>query len=359
MPSLKVSGAALAATMMAVLVSPSARAQETLPVAQAPAAPAYDEYPAADAPQGQGQPQPQDSPIPQYVEGPAVAAEGGSGYCYVGPHPVDTRVVPGPAFDDTQGQHIRPYAPIDLRLFSFRNGCYYFIGDPRDFGYGGQIYSYYGAHPILDAYGGGWCFMMGGHSHLWGQWSPYFSVVGPWYYWYGPYDPFFWSYWPYYSYYYRSYYPTFYAGGRYYSGGFRAAPPIHRVPTTVWRGSPPAVAGTPAGGWRGAPPAGPGASGTGAPWRGTPPPSSSTVGTWRAPSATPAVTPMRSTAPAPRGWGAPPSSAPRSFGPPPAGGGWRGSPAPSAPFHAAPAPSGGFSAPRMPSGGGFRGGHHR
>ena len=67
-----------------------------------------------------------------------MAVEGGSGYCYVGPHPVDTRVVPGPAFDDTQGQHIRPYAPIDLRLFSYRNGCYYFVGDPRDFGYGGQ-----------------------------------------------------------------------------------------------------------------------------------------------------------------------------------------------------------------------------
>ena len=76
--------------------------------------------------------------------------------------------------------------------------------------------------------------MMGGHSHLWRPWSPYFTVVGPWYYWYGPYDPFFWSYWPYYSFYYRSYYPSYYAGGRFYrGGGYRAAPPISRVPATA------------------------------------------------------------------------------------------------------------------------------
>ena len=108
----------------------------------------------------------------------------------------------------------------------------------------------------------------------------------------------------------------YYAGGRFYSGGFRVAPPIRRVPSTVWRGSPPAMAGTPSGGgWRGAPPAGPRPSGTGTPWRGTPPTANSTTGTWRAPAATPAVTPMRSTAPAPRSWGAPPGA--RELGRPP------------------------------------------
>ena len=110
-----------------------------------------------------------------------------------------------------------------------------------------------------------------GRAHpLVAPWSPYFTVVGPWYYWNGPYDPFFWSYWPYYSFFYRSYYPSYYAGGRFYrGGGYRAAPPITRVPATGWRGSPPggsaqarragAFAGRlpPAaprdGGWRGAP----------------------------------------------------------------------------------------------------------
>ena len=217
------------------------------------------------APQGQAQGQAQEPPIPPYVEGAPIAAQGGGGYCYVGPHPVDTRVVPGPAFEDVQGQNIRPYPPVDLRLFSYHQGCYYFIGDPRDFGYGGQAYSYYGAHPVLDVYGGGWCFMMGGHYHLWRPWSPYFTVVGPWYYWYGPYDPFFWSYWPYYSFYYRSYYPTYYAGGRFYrGGGYRAAPPISRVPATAMRGS------SPGGGsnFRGSPPSG--ATSAGA-WRGSAP----------------------------------------------------------------------------------------
>ena len=122
------------------------------------------------------------------------------------------------------------YPPLDLRLFELRDGCYYFVGDPRDFGYAGPTYSYYGAHPILDEYGGGWCFMIGPHTHLWRPWSPNFALVGPWYYWEGPYDPFFWAYWPYYSFYYRSYYPRYYVGGRFYHGGYATAPPIQRVP---------------------------------------------------------------------------------------------------------------------------------
>ena len=178
-------------------------------------------------------------------------------------------MVPGAAFEDVQGQNIRPYPPVDLRLFSYHQGCYYFIGDPRDFGYTGQAYSYYGAHPVLDVYGGGWCFMMGGHNHLWRPWSPYFTVVGPWYYWYGPYDPFFWSYWPYYSFYYRTYYPSYYAGGRYYRGGYRAAPPISRVPATAWRGTAPGMASG-SSNFRGSPPAGVGPSSQGG-WRGAAP----------------------------------------------------------------------------------------
>jgi hypothetical protein len=365
MPSLKVSGITLVAVAAATLLSSRARADEPMAVAQT-GQPVYDDYGSAAAQEA--------NPIPPYVEGPAVAATSG-GYCYVGPHPSDTRVVPGPAFDETQGQHMRPYPPIDLRLFAFRNGCYYFIGDPRDFGYGGQVYSYYGAHPVLDAYGGGWCFMMGGHYHMWGPWSPYFSVVGPWYYWYGPYDPFFWSYWPYYSYYYRSYYPSYYAGGRFYrGGGYRVAPPIQRVPATGWRGSPPSMAGTaPGGPLRGAPPSGAGTAPSGTPWRGTPPSSNATAGTWRAatppagsnatagtwrtPAPTPAATPMR-TAP-PSTWGAAPGGGWRA---PPSSGGWHGGSAPSggAPFRAAPPSGGGFSAPRFsPGGGGFRGGHRR
>jgi hypothetical protein len=319
MLSPKVSGAVFAVAVLGSLAGRPAHAQ--MPTEPGPAG----DYYASPPPSGPAEAAPQqETPIPPYVEGQPIPVAGG-GYCYVGPHPVDTRAQPGPSFDDAQGQHIHYYPPVDLRLFSYRDGCYYFIGDPRDFGYTGRAYSYYGAHPVLDAYGGGWCFMMGGHYHMWAPWSPYFTVVGPWYYWYGPYDPFFWSYWPYYSFYYRSFYPSYYAGGRFYrGGGFRAAPPISRVPATAWRGGPPGGAG---GGWHGAPPSG-GAAGGG--WHGTPP------------------------------------AAARAAAPGAAANAWRGNstvpsysaPMRSAPSYSAPRPGGGFSAPRIGGGGGFHI-HHR
>ncbi|MFL5307166.1 MAG: hypothetical protein ACJ8F1_18265 [Polyangia bacterium] len=190
----------------------------------------------------------QEYPIPPNVQGTAIPVQGG-GYCFGGPHPA-----PGGGWEATATAHVHNYAPFDLRLFSYRDGCYYFVGDPRDFGYTGQLYSYYGAHPVADGYGGGWCFMVGPHTHWWRPWSPNFTVVGSWYYWNGPYDPFFWAYWPFYSFYYRSYYPHYYAGGRYYRGGFRAAPPITRVPAYAGAGWRAAPAG--AGGWRGGAPGG-------------------------------------------------------------------------------------------------------
>jgi hypothetical protein len=321
-----ISGAAVAAFFLSALAAPGARAQDY-------------EYGPGDSYGGPAEGQGQEPPIPPYVEGQPIAAQGG-GYCYVGPHPVDTRVVPGPSFEEVQGQNIRPYAPVDLRLFSYRDGCYYFIGDPRDFGYVGQSYSYYGAHPVLDTYGGGWCFMMGGHYHMWAPWSPYFTVVGPWYYWYGAYDPFFWSYWPYYSFYYRSYYPNYYGGGRFYrGGGYRAAPPISRVPPTAWRGSSSGAGG----GFRGTPPTSASAA-AGSGWRGTPPTAASPAG----------GAGLRGTSP-----GGNVTAPFRSPAAPAPGAGWRGTapsstPSYSAPFRSAPS-GGGF---RMP-GGGFRGGGRR
>jgi hypothetical protein len=254
----------------------------------------------------------QEDPIPPGVEGQAVPSSNG-GYCYGGPHPA-----PGGGWEAVQTAHVHDYAPFDMRLFSFRAGCYYFIGDPRDFGYAGQTYSYYGAHPIADVYGGGWCFMIGPHNHWWRPWSPYFTVVGPWNYWYGPYDPFFWAYWPYYSFYYRSYYPSFYAGGRFYTNGYRVAPAITRVPSTGWRGAPAGSrAAATAGGWRGAAPGGTAAAPA---WRGAPAPSH-----------------------APPGYGGgyrPPAAGGGWHAPPPSGSGWRGGSVP-------------YAAPHGGGGGGF------
>jgi hypothetical protein len=228
--------------------APAPQVQEQLAAPPPEQMPVQVAAPAA-APE-QGPPQ-QDYPIPPGVQAAAIPVQGG-GYCFGGPHPA-----PGGGWEATPNPHVHNYAPFDLRLFSYHNGCYYFIGDPRDFGYTGESFSYYGAHPIADDYGGGWCFMVGPHYHWWRPWSPYFTVVGSWYYWSGPYDPFFWAYWPFYSFYYRSYYPTYYAGGRYFRGGFRPAPPIARVPASVgagWHGAAPGSYRAGAGGaWHGAP----------------------------------------------------------------------------------------------------------
>jgi hypothetical protein len=314
--------------------------------------------------------QQQENPIPPNVEGQAIQAQGG-GYCFGGPHPA-----PGGGWEATTSPHMHDYAPFDMRLFSYHEGCYYFIGDPHDFGYTGESYSYYGAHPILDTYGGGWCFMIGAHTHWWRPWSSYFTVVGPWYYWNGPYDPFFWSYWPYYSFYYRSYYPSYYAGGRFFRT-WRAAPAITHVPATGWRGGA-------SGGWRGSPGvsrggaygaaavggawrASPGgnayhaAPGAGGAWRGAPAPGGGyhapPMSGWHgSPVPSPSSSPLRA-APYGGGWHAPSGG----FHPAPSGGGWH---APSGGFHPAPsgggwhAPSGGFhgGGGGFHSGGGFHGG---
>jgi hypothetical protein len=261
-------------------------------------------------------------PIPPYVDAPPVAAQGG-GYCFEGPHPVDSRVEPGVTWDSTPGRHAHGYPPFDLRLFSFQNGCYYFVGDPTDFGYAGNTYSYYGAHPILAGYGGGWCFMIGPHRHFWRPWSPLFVTVGPWYYWEGPYDPFFWTYWPFYHFYYRHHYPTYYSHGAFFHR-HAVAPRITSVPRPMGR--------------------------AGAAWHGA-------GGGFRTPGAMPRTGAPGGFRPGPGAPGgfAPRSSpggfAPRSFSPP-SGGGF-------APRSFSP-PSGGGFAPRgfsAPSrGGGFGGG---
>jgi hypothetical protein len=343
-------GEAEAATTVAQVTAPAPSPPATAPAAAPPPAAAPAPAPAATAPTEE------QHPIPPNIEGPAVQAQGG-GYCYGGPHPA-----PGGGWEAVQNPHTHNYAPFDLRLFALREGCYYFIGDARDFGYTGQTYSYYGAHPIHDHYGGGWCFMVGGHYHWWRPWSPYFTVVGPWYYWYGPYSPFFWSYWPYYSYYYRSYYPSYYAGGRYYNG-YRVAPSITRVPPTGWRGPAmarpgggigsgmPATPGAPGGSWRGsgaAPAAGaPGyQGGPGGGWRGSTP-GAGTPGYQGAPA----------TGGGWRGGGTPGAGAPAWQGGAPSGGwggGYRGG-APSGGWGGG-APSGGGWRGGAPSGGGFRGG---
>jgi hypothetical protein len=291
-------------------------------------------------------------PIPPYVEGPAVQARGG-GYCFEGPHPVDSTVEPGVTWDNTAGRHVHRYPPFDLRLFNQQDGCYYFIGDPSDFGYAGETYSYYGAHPILASYGGGWCFMIGPHHHFWRPWSPMFATVGPWFYWEGPYDPFFWTYWPYYHYYYRAHYPVHYSHGAFFRSHV-VAPRIPVVPRpprlgTSWhawyRGS--ATPGRP-----GAPGAIPARPGMAAPGAMPPRPRMAAPGAMPARPGMPApgAMPARPMVPMQRGAAPSGSFAPHGYSAPaPRGGGF-----------SAPAPrGGGYSAPTPHVGGGHFGGGFR
>jgi hypothetical protein len=308
----------------------AAQAQEAEPAVPAD----YVESVAAD----QAGPPP---PIPPYVEGPAVQAPGG-GYCFEGPHPVDSNVEPGVTWDNTAGRHVHGYPPFDLRLFNQQNGCYYFIGDPSDFGYAGETYSYYGAHPILATYGGGWCFMIGPHRHFWRPWSPMFATVGPWFYWEGPYDPFFWTYWPYYHYYYRAHYPGHYSHGAFFRSHV-VAPRIGVVPR------PPRFSGARQGGYRGgAMPGRPGMAAPGAmPGRPATPGPGAMPGRPATPG--PGAMPARPMAPVQRGAAPSGTFAPHGYSAPvPRGGGF-----------SAPAPrGGGFSAPapRPSTGGGHFGG---
>lgn len=294
-------------------------------------------------------------PIPPYVEGPAVQAAGG-GFCFEGPHPVDSSVEPGVTWDSTTGRHTHGYPPFDLRLFSFQNGCYYFVGDPNDFGYAGETYSYYGAHPILESHGGGWCFMIGPHRHFWRPWSPLFTTVGPWYYWEGPYDPFFWTYWPYYHFYYRSHYPVYYSHGTFFRN-HAVAPRIPVVPR------PPRMGGAWHGGYRGAMPGRPMAAPGNMPPRpgvqapGAMPPRSGVQAPGAMPPRpgvqSPGAMPARPMAPIQRGPVPGGNFAPHGFSAPSPRGGF------SAPRGGFSAPQGGFSAPRGNFGGGHFGGGMR
>ena len=134
----------------------------------------------------------------------------GGGYCFGGPHPA-----PGGGWEATATPHVHNYAPFDLRLFSYHNGCYYFIGDPRDFGYTGQptaTTARIRSPTVTAAAGASWSGRTptgGGPGRRTSPWSAP-GTTGT-----GPTIPFFWAYWPFYSFYYRSYYPRYYAGGRY------------------------------------------------------------------------------------------------------------------------------------------------
>ncbi len=133
---------------------------------------------------------------------------------YCTPHPIPNEA--GGGWDASRGEHVRDYPPLDPYLFVERDGCFYFVGDPRDFGYQGETYAYYGSHPVAYDHGGGFCFHVGTHFHLWGPFGPYFMLSDGWWGWAGPLPGWYWWYYPYYHRYWTGYYPRYYGGGRYH-----------------------------------------------------------------------------------------------------------------------------------------------
>ena len=189
------------------------------------------------------------APVPPTVEQPRGGRRTGGLYCYTGPHPVDTRVAAGGPWDETQGAHSHTYPPFDLRLFAFKDGCYYFIGDPKDFGYPGADLQ------LLRRPPGAWTTTAAAGAS-WSAGTPTGGVRGRRISWWrapgstgtGRTTPFFWSYWPYYAIYYRSLLPALLrrralatrgsATARRRARRWTAAPPIGRVAAPPARAMP-------------------------------------------------------------------------------------------------------------------------
>jgi len=85
---------------------------------------------------------------------------------YVGMHPLP--VTTG-GFCQIEGPHIHVVSPehADV-LYRMRDGRFYFVGDPKPFGYDGPTHAYYGHHPIVDDDEDhhGFCYLDGPHYHL-------------------------------------------------------------------------------------------------------------------------------------------------------------------------------------------------
>ena len=86
---------------------------------------------------------------------------------YLSQHPVPHKFGGGFCYIDVP--HVHNYPPGDARMYRENDGQLYFVGDPAPFGYDGPRFSYYGAHPVVDAevrFGHPiYCYIKGPHYH--------------------------------------------------------------------------------------------------------------------------------------------------------------------------------------------------
>jgi hypothetical protein len=86
---------------------------------------------------------------------------------YVSQHPVPHKF--GGGFCFINMPHIHNYPPDDPRMYRDVNDQLYFVGDPTPFGYDGPRFTYYGAHPVMEAEvrlgRPVFCYLKGPHAH--------------------------------------------------------------------------------------------------------------------------------------------------------------------------------------------------
>jgi hypothetical protein len=86
---------------------------------------------------------------------------------YLSQHPVPHKFGDGFCYIDVP--HIHNYPPAEPRLYRQVDNRFYFVGDPTPFGYDGPRFTYYGAHPVLEAEvrigHPVYCYMKGPHVH--------------------------------------------------------------------------------------------------------------------------------------------------------------------------------------------------
>ena len=115
---------------------------------------------------------------------------------YMSKHPLPRKVGRGFCYIDVP--HFHDYAPSDPRLYRQVDGQFYFVGDPAPFDYEGQRFSYYGAHPVVDASvhlrGPTYCYLRGPHYHWYApSAAAQFELRGGAYWYVGTYEPVFYS----------------------------------------------------------------------------------------------------------------------------------------------------------------------
>ncbi len=74
----------------------------------------------------------------------------------------------GGGFCEDEEVHPHEYAPVDLDYYQVVDGVYYYIGDaPEDVFEEEEIVWYEDHHPVPVFWGGGFCYIIGPHTHWW------------------------------------------------------------------------------------------------------------------------------------------------------------------------------------------------